>query len=51
MLLYNAKQRSKSNIKNNATEGSFVPRERRIEQKQAFCKAHFELGDPNQSKF
>ena len=31
MLLYNQKQRSKSNIKHNATDGTYVPKERRIE--------------------
>ena len=50
MLLYNQKQRSKSNIKVNGIDGIYVPREGRIEQKRAFCSAHFSLGDRNQSK-
>ena len=49
MLIYN-KKRSRSNIKHNATEGIYVPKESRILQKQAFCGAHFNLGDPSQSK-
>lgn len=50
MLLYQQKQRSKSNVKQNGVEGIYVPREGRIEQKRAFCSAHFSLGNPNQSK-
>jgi len=49
-MLFYKQQRSRSNIRHNATEGIYVPKESRIQQKQAFCGAHFNLGDPSQSK-
>ena len=41
MLLYKQQQRSKSNIRQGGMDGIYVPREGRIEQKRAFCSAHF----------
>jgi len=50
MLVFHQKQRSKSNMKQNGVEGIYVPRDGRLEQKRAFCSAHFALGYPQQSK-
>jgi hypothetical protein len=50
MLLYHQQKRSNSNLKANPIEGIYVPKESRIEQKKAFCGAHFQLGDRNESK-
>ena len=51
MLLYQQKQRSKTKNTQGSIEGIYVPKQMRVEQKRAFCGAHFELGNRNQSKY
>lgn len=50
MLLQQKQKKAMEELRNNGLDGIYVPKERRIEQKVAFCGAHFSLGDQSQSK-
>lgn len=50
MLLYQQQKNKERLEKQNGTEGVYVPKEMRVEQKRAFISAHFTLGDKKQRK-
>ena len=44
------KKNEKASARINEISGIYVPKESRKEQKRAFCSAHFQLGNQQQSK-